>query len=380
MASGFRITPATLALSVCLAGIAPTAFCQEPSASGPAPVIAAAVADAAELPDAPDAQASAKPAAGAAAQSAGNQSGNVNTGNINGTVTDVNGDLVPGATVTLDGPGIHQTAVADDNGGFAFKDLKTGVIYVVSITATGFDTWSSAPIALAPEQFFVVKDVKLKLPDAVTSVTVTADSVEMATEQVQIEEKQRVLGIIPNFYVVYDSKNAVPLTAKLKFKLALKVSVDPVSFAGALFLGAVNQAADSPNYHQGWLGYGQRAGAVYADGFTDLMFGGAILPAVLKQDPRYFYQGSGTTKSRLLHAMQAPFVCKGDNGKWQPNYSTIGGDLISASLSNLYYPRSNRGPGLVFGNLLVNTAERTVSTVIQEFVLRKLTPSAKDKN
>jgi hypothetical protein len=76
------------------------------------------------------------------------------------------------------------------------------------------------------------------------------------------------------------------------------------------------------------------------------MIGGAILPSLLHQDPRYFYQGTGTKKSRALHALSNSFVCKGDNGRRQPNYSSIGGDLASAAISNAYYPASNRGVGL----------------------------------
>jgi len=109
------------------------------------------------------------------------------------------------------------------------------------------------------------------------------------------------------------------------------------------------------------------------------MIGGAILPSLLHQDPRYFYRGTGTNKSRLLHAISNPFICRGDNGHLQPNYSSIGGDLASSALSNLYYPPSNRGAGLVFENLLISTGQRMLSSVVQEFVLHKLTPRAKDQ-
>ncbi len=109
------------------------------------------------------------------------------------------------------------------------------------------------------------------------------------------------------------------------------------------------------------------------------MFGGAILPSLLHQDPRYFYQGTGTTKSRLMHALENPFVAKGDNGKWQPNYSSIGGDLIAEGIAEAYYPASNRGVGFAFENFAIDTAQREVSSVIQEFVLRKLTPSARKR-
>jgi len=68
-------------------------------------------------------------------------------------------------------------------------------------------------------------------------------------------------------------------------------------------LAAINQAGDTPNYRQGWAGFGERYGAVAADGVSNIMIGGAILPALLHQDPRYFYQGTGSNKSRALHAL-----------------------------------------------------------------------------
>lgn len=303
-------------------------------------------------------------------------------GTISGTVLDVNGSPIADATVALQsstGSALAETA-ANQDGVFTLENAPTGAGLKVVIRAKGFETWTSSPIVLAGGQALFVKDIQLKIADAVTSVTVTATTEQIATEQVALEEKQRVFGIIPNFYVVYDSQNAAPMTAKLKFKMALRVSFDPVSFAGAVFLGAIDQASDTPGYQQGWKGYGQRVGSVYADGFTDTMFGGAILPVLLHQDPRYYYKGTGTIRSRALHAMAAPFVCKGDNGKWQPNFSSVGGDLISASISTTYYPQSDRGAGLLFENLLIETAERSASTLIQEFLLRKWTPSAKGKN
>ena len=186
------------------------------------------------------------------------------------------------------------------------------------------------------------------------------------------EEQQRIFGVIPNFYVTYDS-NAAPLTAKLKFQLAVKVAIDPVTFVGVGVFAAANQAGDRPDYPQGAKGYAQRYGAVYADGVTDILIGGAVLPSLLHQDPRYFYQGTGTNKSRVIHALTTPFVCKGDNGKWQPNYSSVGGDLAAAALSNAYYPASNRGVGLFLSNFFIDTGQRAAASLAQEFLLRRLT-------
>jgi Carboxypeptidase regulatory-like domain len=302
------------------------------------------------------------------------------TASISGTVTDVYGDLVPGATIVLEGaPAERQTAVANDSAVFQFDRLNPGIPYRITVSAKGFVEWKSPPVLLNPGQYFLVKDIKLKLPGSVTSVTVYASQEQIATQQVVIEEHQRVFGVIPNFYVTYD-KQPVPLTTKLKFRLAFRADTDAVTFLGVAFMAAVYQAGDIPDFGQGWDAYGKRVAAGYADTTTDIFIGGAILPWLLRQDPRYFYQGTGTTKSRLRHAVFSPFVCRGDNGKPQPNYSSMGGDLASGAISNFYYPESNRGPGLVFQGFAVTTGVRMVNGLLQEFLLRKLTPSSRQKN
>ncbi len=303
------------------------------------------------------------------------------SGRIGGTVTDMGDAIVPGASVVLEGPTPKdlRSVVANDDAFFQFDNLKPGVPYHVTVSAQRFAAWRSDTVVLTPGQFSVLKDIKLRFQGETASVTVTASRAEIATAQVKMEEQQRVLGFIPNFYTVYDH-NAAPLTAKLKFQLALKVSIDPVTFAGTGFLAAVNQASDYPKYGQGMKGYGQRFGAIYTNDLTDIMIGGAILPSLLHQDPRYFYQGTGTTKSRLLHALSSPIICKGDNGRWQPNVSSLGGYLGSGALANAYYPQSNRGAGLVFNLFAVDLAANIANGVLQEFVLRKLTPSLKNQN
>lgn len=307
-------------------------------------------------------------------------SSNPSTATISGTVTDVNGDIVPAAAIVLEGANAsdRQTAVANESGAFQFEKLKPGTPYHVTVGANGFDTWLSPTVILNPGQFFFLQNIQLKLQVLVTSVIVNESPEQLATEQVTVEEQQRIFGILPNFYVTYDD-NPAPLTTKLKFRLAFKADTDVMTFVGVAFIGAIYQAGDVPNYGQGWDAYGKRVAAGYADTSTDVFIGGAILPSLLHQDPRYFYQGKGTNKSRAYHAVFSPFVCRGDNGKQQPNYSGLGGDLASGALSNLYYPESNRGAALVFQGFAVTTGVRIVNAVLQEFVLRKLTPTARHK-
>ena len=306
-------------------------------------------------------------------------SANYATGSISGTVLDAGSAIVPGATIVLENAtGASRTVLSDGSGAFELHEVTPADAYRVLIRANGFAEWQSELFSIAGGQLFVLKNIALKPIGDAASVIVTASSAEIAAEQVRIEEKQRVLGFIPNYLVVYD-RDPAPLTPKMKFMLAVKVSVDPVTFVGVATLSAANQAADRPNYQQGLRGYGQRFGSLYADGFTDLMIGGALLPIALHQDPRFFYQG-GTTRSRIIHALMSPFVCRSDDGRRQPNFSSIGGDLISTAIAETYYPESNRGPGAFAGTFLVNTGERMISAIAQEFILRKLTPSAKNPN
>ena len=299
---------------------------------------------------------------------------------VSGTATDINGGIVPGAHVIVDevDTGAKRTVVAGDDGRFSVNDLKPGVHYHVTISADGFTNWASPTIVLDPGQYFFMAGVKLAPSGDSSSVTVFASSEQIAVEQVKVEEQQRVLGFVPNFYVVYDH-DAAPLTAKLKFKLALRAESDPVTFLGVAFVAGLDQGGSTPNYGEGAAGYGQRLGALYANGFSDIMIGGAILPSLLHQDPRYFYQGTGTTRSRFLHAISSPLVAKGDNGHWEPNFSSVGGDLASGAISNAYYPESNRGPNLVFENAAIVTGGRMANGLIQEFLLRRFTPSARNR-
>ena len=169
--------------------------------------------------------------------------------------------------------------------------------------------------------------------------------------------------------------HAVPLAPKQKFELAWKTTVDPVSFGVTGAIAGIQQAQnDFSGYGQGAQGYGKRFGASYANFLASTYIGGAILPSLLKQDPRYFYKGAGSKRSRVLYAIANSVICKGDNGHWQANYSSILGSLAAGGISNLYYPAKNRdGAELTFENTLIGISESAAVNLLQEFFIRKLT-------
>jgi Carboxypeptidase regulatory-like domain len=293
-----------------------------------------------------------------------------------GTVTDVNNDPVADARVVLQGPsGTALTLMTKDDGSFAFHEVTPGITYKVTITAQGFSDWTST-VTLEPGQDKTLNDIKLRLTAMQRSLTVGYSSKEVAQQQLKAEEHQRVLRFIPNMYVTYDP-HPEPLTARMKFHLMYKGLTHPSFFVLEAAWAGIEYQANTPNWPQNAKGYGERFGANLAGGASEMLFSNAILPSLLHQDPRYFYQGSGGKGSRAWHALLAPIVCKGDNGKSQPNYSQMGGLLISASLSNAYYPASNRGAGLVARNFGTNMGIHVALGLAQEFILAKFTSKGK---
>lgn len=292
---------------------------------------------------------------------------------VTGTVLDSDGALVPGATVVIKSAvQDSRSARADQNGVFEFTGLQPAISYVLHVNAVGFAAWTSQPITLDPGQRLSVTEIALRI-ESEASVTVSASRADIASAQLRFEEQQRILGFIPNFYVAYDGENAVSLTSGMKFQLAFKVASNPVTAAGVAFIAGVDQAAHTPNYQLGARGYGQRLGATAATGLSDILIGGALLPSVLHQDPRYFYQGTGTKRSRIAHALLSPFVARGDDGHNQINFASMGGDLGSSALQEAYVPASNRGLGGFVGSLVLGTGERAVSNLAQEFIVPRFT-------
>jgi Carboxypeptidase regulatory-like domain len=304
------------------------------------------------------------------------EAANTQAGRISGTVVDVNNDPVPDATVILQAPsGDTHKFVTKDDGDFAFEDVTQGISYHITVIAEGLAEWTSS-VTIEPGQNRTLNDVKLRPATVQRAVTVGYSAKEVAAQQLKAEEQQRVLRFIPNLYVTYEP-HPEPLTTGMKFHLAYKGLTHPSFFVLMAAWAGIQQAAGTPDWPQDASGYSKRYGANLAGGAIEGLFANAILPSVLHQDPRYFYQGNGTKKSRALHAILAPFVCKGDNGASQPNYSQWGGLLISGAIANTYYPQSNRGVGLVFRNFGTNMGLHIGLGLAQEFILSKFTSRGK---
>jgi hypothetical protein len=317
------------------------------------------------IPEAPQSQQLPTPVAASVSQTVG-------TADVSGTILDTSDAVVQGATVTISGATLKRSVQSGAEGQFDFASLPAGT-YTVTAAGTGMSTYTSQPVELKSGQFLILPVIKLNVSGGTTSIVVSGDKEQLAEEQVRIAEQQRVGGVIPNFYSAYEW-NAPPMLAKQKFKLSFRSLIDPVSLVTvAGIAGAEQYKGLFPGYGSGIEGYGKRFGAAYANRFAGDMLSRAVFPSIFHQDPRYFYKGKGSIRSRALYAMSRAIVTRSDDGRLRPNYSEVLGDFSAGAISNLYYPQSDRGFSLVMLNGATGVGANAISNLIREFLLKGLT-------
>ncbi len=243
--------------------------------------------------------------------------------------------------------------------------------FSLAVTADGFAPAAASGVVLVGQDVRVPQ-ITLRVATAHTDVEVNLSVKDLAEAEIKTEEKQRLFGFAPNFYVSY-TWNAKPLVPKQKWELAWKSSIDPLTFVIVGGFAGIQQANNTiPEWGQGAAGYGKRYGTTYANVAIGNVLGGAVFPILFRQDPRYFYKGVGTKKSRALYALSTAVIARGDNGKWQPAYAGILAELAAGGISNAYYPAAERqGVGLTFANAGVGIAFTGVANLFQEFFFRK---------
>jgi hypothetical protein len=292
------------------------------------------------------------------------------TASISGDVTDVRGALVPGAEISLDEKGRtdQRHATSDGEGHFLFPDLAPGS-YTLVISSPGLETFQSQTIVLRAGEKYELPEIALPIASASTTVNVVMTQSQIADEEIKLETSQRIVGIFPNFYTAF-LWNSAPLNTRQKFKLSLHATTDPIAFFTAGVVAGIEQANNTfPDYGSGFEGYGKRYGAAYGDAFIGRTLGSAVFPSIFRQDPRYFYMGPASpTKARLKHALLAGLVARGDNGRWQPNYSHIAGNAAAGAISTLYHPDANSAGELAADNALIGIAGGAFQGLLREFL------------
>ena len=292
---------------------------------------------------------------------------------LTGTVFDTNHDVLQGATISLAGSsGLSRTVESGNDGQFAFSSLPPDV-YKLTASAPGMTSFTASEVSLRAGETRIVPPITLAVSGVITSVNVTSSPEQVSEQQMHIALQQRVGRVIPNFYSTYDW-NAPPMLAKQKVQLSLRSIFDPVAMLSVAGLAGAEQYKNIfPAYGSGIEGYGKRYGAAFANHASSIFLGRAVYPAIFHQDPRYFYRGKGSIRSRAFYAIAAAVVARADNGHWQPNYSRVLGNFSAAAISNAYYPAADRGASLMLLNGLASTGADAAANLIREFLLKRIT-------
>ena len=293
---------------------------------------------------------------------------------ISGTVVDASGAAVRSVEVrlSLGGSATDRTMQSAESGDFAFSDVTPGP-YLVAFSAKGF-----APKTVTAEvhagETLRLPHTTLSIESLATGVTVTQTQEELAGAQIKTQEQQRLLGLVPNFFASYDH-DAAPLNAKQKIELTARTWFDPSSFVIAGIIAGVGQARNThEGFGQGAQGYAKRYGAGFANVGTRLLLERVITTSLFKQDPRYFYKGTGTKTSRALYAISRTLVCRGDNKKDQFCYSSLIGRFGIGFITNYYYPAADRdSAGVILKDSAIGIGFEAVGKLFQEFVAHKIT-------
>jgi hypothetical protein len=194
------------------------------------------------------------------------------------------------------------------------------------------------------------------------------DAAKKNQEQTSGVSNDRLFWTLPNFLTV-NSTHVPPLTTGQKFKVVARGTFDPVEYPYIAFLAGISQAEDSePGYGQGAAGYGKRYGAAFTDNAIENFMTAAILPSLLKQDPRFYQSDRGGFGRRLGYAMSRIVVTRSDSGHTQFNFSEVAGSAIAAAISTYsYHPSGDRtlgNTGSVWGT---QVGWDTVTLVVKEF-------------
>jgi hypothetical protein len=181
--------------------------------------------------------------------------------------------------------------------------------------------------------------------------------------------KDRLFYALPNFLTIENAGQIPPLTARQKFKVVARSSFDYVEFPWYGFLSGISQAENSePGFGQGAAGYGKRYGAAFADGTIENFMTAAVLPSLLRQDPRFYQSGQGRFWHRTVYAITRILVTRSDSGHSQFNYSEVAGSAAAAAISTYsYHPQGDRNVSNTLSVWGTQIGYDTITIVVKEF-------------
>ena len=140
-----------------------------------------------------------------------------------------------------------------------------------------------------------------------------------------------------------------------------------------LAIGGV-EAATLQNSQDGFCGYGhsftaygQCYGSMQLDAIESGFIGDYALAVLLHQAPRYFRLGKGSFGRRILYSLSRVFVTYNDSGHNTFYTSALTGTVAAATISNLYYPKQDRGIGPTISRIWIDLGNTELYNAAAEF-------------
>jgi hypothetical protein len=182
------------------------------------------------------------------------------------------------------------------------------------------------------------------------------------------KQTQRMFWVIPNFAAVSADTELPPLTVRGKFILATQDSVDYSSFVWAGMQAGQSMALKSyPELGHGAAGYSRYYWRAFVDQASGAYFTEAIVPAVTREDPRYYTLGHGGFLRRAQYALSRVMLTKTDSGGISFNFSEILGNGMEAGLANFYYPPQERSLHNTAVNWVAQLEAASLNNLVREF-------------
>lgn len=210
--------------------------------------------------------------------------------------------------------------------------------------------------------------VRAQVPSVEPAVTpAIPDKADAAVANVDIDD-HRMFGVLPNFKTVNDPDQPItPIDTAEKFELVLHY-FDPFTFGVYSIQAGIEQATgEKKSYGQGTFGYTKRYAADLTDALTNELFVVGVFPTLLHEDPRYFRLGRGSGWRRTAYALSRILVTRTDSGGQRFNCSEFLGNFASGSISQLYYPRDERGMSGIFTRMGVQISYDAAFNILKEF-------------
>ena len=177
----------------------------------------------------------------------------------------------------------------------------------------------------------------------------------------------RASGVLPNYRTAELSAPFTSITARQKFTIVRKITLDwPSYFTASLSSGISQLNNRNPSFGQGMQGFAHRYGASVLDHAGGNFLTEAALPILFHQDPRYFRKGTGSIRGRIAWAASRVVISRNDRGNWGFNASEFVGNGMIASLGNAYYPDA-RGFNPTMQRMFSQISTDALSHILKEF-------------